>query len=78
MNKLDFCNTCGGSFSAGKVVLPGNMTRRGWAATRDKHHNITQYCCESCTDDLMPPPDTGGEQSELSLDDLDLATGRLA
>lgn len=78
MNKLDFCNICGGSFSAGDVVLPSTITRRGWAATRDARLNITQYCCETCTEDLMPPPDTDGEQSELSLDDLGLAAGRLA
>lgn len=68
MTNLDYCNTCGGSFSAGDVLMPSSMLRRGYAATRGPHLEITQYCCESCTEDSMPPaPMDGCEQSELNL-----------
>lgn len=71
MKDLDHCNTCGKSFSAGEALMPSSILRRGYAATRGKHLEITQYCCESCTEDLMPPaPMDDCEQSKLNLDDL--------
>ena len=79
MSDLDLCNACGKSFSAGEVSIPSSMLRRGYAATRGPHLEITQYCCESCTEDLMPPaPMDACEQSELNLDELNLATEGLA